>query len=286
MKHTIQLFAITTLLLTMCACQKEGDIEVAPQYAEWTVKLDYASNPGAVYKVTIQDELITDSLSYGGSKLVKTTAVIRQSNPHFEVFDMATRKLLADTTLQLLPKDVVTIIQLSEDEPLIIQTSQGGGSGEGEAPDSNLTKVRFLYQADVFPDSIYVELVSADPTGFDYDYSKLEQMHFDTIGKVKLLKGNVSGYITYDYNRYNSKMNSLDFYNIYDAKDGGLILQGNALNDYYSPEFSCYGVIWNLPSATDKFYAYYKFMTLKLNAVTYDGVGTFYNDEFLFGEKW
>ncbi|WP_232538948.1 hypothetical protein [Chitinophaga tropicalis] len=157
------------------SCKKDGELVKATEVFNITVT-SFSSNTLAAFSVTVNDDLITDSL-YNGQSATKIIARV-EDKQHILVKDRFSKATLIDTVLSLPGQTAsITLLQLDpEGAPILV-----GGQGE-EIPEGSKA-LSFFYTNDILPDSLGMQIYACY-----YDPNTFEFTKMDTLATFKSIK--------------------------------------------------------------------------------------------------
>jgi hypothetical protein len=118
---------LMAVLVLIAACQKDGELQMAPQVTEGRLKV-FSANPDSRFSIAIDDVNLADSLTSG--RTITRTVVKADGPQHFVVRDIITNTTMVDTMLVLnRPFFELSVIQYDPtpgSKPLVIT----GGTSE------------------------------------------------------------------------------------------------------------------------------------------------------------
>jgi hypothetical protein len=276
-------------------CQKTGVLDVPfENYNYLTVKIEYAAEPSKVYTVTLDGELLTDTLQYIGTPSVMKTYFGKSTAKHFVLLDKEKAEILIDTVLNLKARDAISLIQLETGKPLFMLDKSV--SDEEEEPANNrFVKVRYLYSnPEIVQDSLKLLVLSADYDLWNSYYwennGSVANYPYDTLGSVFLYRNQFSEYIELDVKKavdttvlygYNPPVY---FIQLSDPKTGNFIQDpfqelGPGWMFFKGTSFSL------MDCVRGRAYSKYKFMSVAFGQQDW-GTGPFYSDLLLYGVPW
>jgi len=162
------------------ACHKDGELIEGVEVFNFRIDC-FTANPDAAFEVSVNNELVTDSLMNGVPKSKVVTLV--EGKQHVVIKKSSSKTVLIDTLITVTDKQSrLTVLQLDEEaKPILV------GKSDQEIP-ANSRSIAFYYTDDVLPDSMGYQLYACY-----YDENTFELKRVDTLATYDVIrKGQLS----------------------------------------------------------------------------------------------